>query len=450
MKNLYRLKIIKIGCVGIGSFFLIFILLFLLFSDTFISSFLKNQIKKTFTFSYPADSLMLGNLHYKVWSNSLECDSVTMISGEYACCIKQLSVSGINWIKILRNKDSALDAFRNAVINVRDANLTFRKSLNELNFRKLHLSVPDSEVAVYSIKYYSLNKDEIFFAKSKFRQTRFLFDISSLSITGLDCLNMFRGNIYKAKCINIYGLFTDILVNMDKPYDNNSSNPKMPNEFLASIKDIISIDSLNIYKGRLNYSERFEIKAKPGIVTFNDVNFCITNISNHSVQPVTSIIKGDGIFLNSGRMKLFMKIPINAEDFSLRYSGSLSPMDGSRLNSFIEPGEHHRIKSGIIKFADFNINVINGHAEGKVSMVYKDLYIAVLNKNTGSENGIIDRVSSLFGRIFVIRGSNLPDKNGKIKIGATKYSRKPDDYFFQYIWFALRNGIGDVVGFPPR
>ncbi len=42
----------------------------------------------------------------------------------------------------------------------------------------------------------------------------------------------------------------------------------------------------------------------------------------------------------------------------------------------------------------------------------------------------------------------MPDENGSIKIGEIKYTRNPDDYFFQYLWFALRNGVADVVGFP--
>jgi hypothetical protein len=124
-------------------------------------------------------------------------------------------------------------------------------------------------------------------------------------------------------------------------------------------------------------------------------------------------------------------------------------MDATRLNSFIEPGEHHRIKSGMLQSAMFNINVNSGHSTGSLRMAYKDLSIAVINKDTGSEKGIFDRIASLFGKLFVIRGTNMPDAKGAMKIGQTKYKRNPDDYFFQFVWFALRNGVADVVGFPP-
>jgi hypothetical protein len=143
-----------------------------------------------------------------------------------------------------------------------------------------------------------------------------------------------------------------------------------------------------------------------------------------------------------------MAIPLTSKNFSLRYSGSFGVMDVTELNSFIEPAEHQRIKSGILQSAAFNITVISGCASGTLRAEYKDLTLAVINKETGSEKGIINRISSLFAKIFVIRGTNMPDDKGAMKIGETKYTRSPDDYFFQFIWFALRNGVADIVGFP--
>ena len=142
-------------------------------------------------------------------------------------------------------------------------------------------------------------------------------------------------------------------------------------------------------------------------------------------------------------------IPLTSKNFSLRYSGSISTMDVTVLNSFIEAGEYQRIKSGTLQSAKFNIIVNSGHARGTLLAEYKDLTLSKLNKNTGSEKGFLDRISSFFGKMFVIRGTNMPDENGSMKIGETNYTRNPDDYFFQFVWFALRNGVADIVGFPP-
>jgi hypothetical protein len=122
-------------------------------------------------------------------------------------------------------------------------------------------------------------------------------------------------------------------------------------------------------------------------------------------------------------------------------------MDATILNSFIEAGEHQRIKSGNVESAAFNINVNSGRASGSLRVLYSDLSVAILNNYTGSEKGILNKIASYVGKTFIIRESNLPDENGLLKIGEINYTRNPDDYFLQFVWFALRSGVGDVVGF---
>lgn len=40
----------------------------------------------------------------------------------------------------------------------------------------------------------------------------------------------------------------------------------------------------------------------------------------------------------------------------------------------------------------------------------------------------------------------MPNKPGAIKISEMKYTRQRDDPFLRFAWFALRNGVRDVVG----
>jgi hypothetical protein len=415
-----------------------------------VNRFIKPKIIKAFAEAYPASSIRIADMHYNVWKNRLGCDSIILKTDEFTCSVDSFSVGGIGWVNILRQRDFSPNTLTSSVIDAHNIAFNFHHSRSVLRFGMLHISVPDSEMSAESIKYYSLIDDEQFFGKSQFRQTRFLFDIPHINIMGADGLALLQGNIYSAKSITLRDVFADILVNMDKPYDKNSSNPQMPNEALSSMKEIVNVGSVNIINGRLKYCERYAVKAIPGVITFTKVNVSVTGIANHTAHPETAVIHADGLFMNSGTMKLFMAIPLASKDFSFRYSGSLSTMDVTVLNSFLEAGEHRRIKSGILDTASFAIDVKSGHANGTLRLVYKDLSIAVLNKDTGSEKGFFDWVSTLIGKIFVIRGSNMPDEKGSMKIGETKYTRKSDDYFLQFMWFSLRNGLGDVVGFPPR
>jgi hypothetical protein len=149
--------------------------------------------------------------------------------------------------------------------------------------------------------------------------------------------------------------------------------------------------------------------------------------------------------MNAGTMKVLMTIPIQPPDFSLHYSGSLSAMDLTRLDAFLDIAEHTRIKSGSAQEAAFEIDVTAGQARGRVRAIYGNLEIAVLDKQTGSEKGFDNRVASFFANELKFRNANAPDASGSMKEGKVNYTRRPEDEFQQFAWFALRTGVLDVI-----
>jgi hypothetical protein len=120
-------------------------------------------------------------------------------------------------------------------------------------------------------------------------------------------------------------------------------------------------------------------------------------------------------------------------------------MDLTRLDAFLSIAERTRVKSGSAQTAAFDIEVTAGQARGRVSAIYKDLEIAVLDKQTDTEKGLENRVASFLANVLKIRNSNAPDASGLMKEGEVKYTRRPEDEFLQYAWFALRTGVLDVI-----
>ena len=436
----------------IGGIIIICILILISFPDPIINSLFKDRITNTIKESFPEYSIQISDLHYNIWNNRLKIDSIMLKTRDSTilCNVKDFSLGGIHWMKLLRVKAFDPGILKDVVMDAQKIELIFNRSQMELSIGNIHISVPDSELVANSLKYYSLIDDEQFFAKSQFKQTRFKIDIPKIAIAGLEYLQMLEGKAYKAGSINVQDAFVDIMVNSDKDYDINSPNPQMPNESFSSLTEIIRIDSVKIINGLLKYAERKVIGKSPGVITITKVNVSINGIANHTERPITTIINGEGLFMNSDTLKLLMAIPLASKDLSLQYSGSLGKMDINLLNTFIEPIEQKRIKSGILQSAKFNVNVNSGRASGTVAIAYNDLSIVSINSNTGSENGVFNRISSLFGKLFVIRSSNMPDGNGLIKTGEIKFVRKPINPFFQFIWYALRSGVADIVGFPPE
>jgi len=442
-------KVATYASLAVGALVLVCVLVFLLFPDIYINGYFKKQIIKAFTRAYPSYSIRLAHVHYNIWENRIGCDgiAITSIDSAFSCRIDKFSVSGIAWLQIILQGDVASKDINGLVADAREIALTFRQSQYELRCGRLGVSVPDSEIWAEALELHPLVGDDIFFASSKFRRSRFRIVLPQCRIAGADCIGLLQGKTYRARSVKVNDASFDILVNMDTPCNKNSSRPLMPNEGLSLIKNITQVNSLNIINGQVKYAERYIIGSAPAELTFDSIQLSAEGITNHADPGAAAVIRGQGKFMKTSKIKIFMVIPVAGPKTSLRYSGSFSEMDLSRLNSFLETGEGLRIKSGILQSATFDINVIAGRASGAVRAMYKDMHIAFLNRRTGSESGVFNRITSLLTNVLKIRGTNMPDKSGSFKIGEVKYSRKRDDTFFQLIWFSLRSGLGDVVGF---
>ena len=63
----------------------------------------------------------------------------------------------------------------------------------------------------------------------------------------------------------------------------------------------------------------------------------------------------------------------------------------------------------------------------------------------GTEAGFDNRVASFLANQFKISASNPPDALGFRKEGKVYYRRRPNDTFLKVVWFALREGVLDVI-----
>jgi hypothetical protein len=219
----------------------------------------------------------------------------------------------------------------------------------------------------------------------------------------------------------------------------------MVHEALAAIRQPLQVDSLSITNGQIRYCERLAVGAAPGVLTFAAVSLSAEGIANRGETTDTIKLRAQGDLMDAGTMKVLMSIPITPPNFSLHYSGSLSAMDLTRLDAFLDIAEHTRIKSGSAQEAAFDIDVTDGQARGRVHAIYRDLEIAVLDKQSGNEKGLADRVASFFANVLKIRNANTPEGAGSSKTGEVNYTKKPDDEFQQFLWFALRTGVLDII-----
>ena len=407
-RKLPPLKIASYVCFAVGAIVLVCVLALLLFSDPLVNRFIKPRITKALAEAYPAYSIRIADMNYSVFKNRFGFDSVALraVDGTFSGNMGSFSISGISWMHLLWGGSLAPHDFANSVVEVGDIILNSPQLHYKFRCERLHVSVPDSEMLAESINLHPLAGDEEFFRGSKFRRTRLSFVTPRCSVMGLACIELLQGKKYRARSVHIHDVFLDILVNKDKSDSRDTAGPFMPNEILSSIKETLQVDSLSSINGRLKYCEQFEVGAKPAFITFDNMQVLAEGIANHGGRSAMVIIHAQANLANAGTMKVLMKIPVASPEFSFHYSGSLSKMDLSPLNSMLEISDQMRIKTGVLEEATFDVNVVSGRASGTLRGVYRDLTLAAINKNTGSEKGSnrsLPTTSKSAGTMFRVR-----------------------------------------------
>jgi len=417
----------------------------LAFAGTIVNGYGKGRIERAFVKAHPGSSLRIGHLDYFFGANRLVAQPVTLIATNITLKTARVSLTGVRWARLLWGTAALADVLAHASLEATNVDLAFPQAHYGIICARLRASAPGSELIAEETELRPLAGDEAFFAAYDSQTPRFHLTVPECRVSGLAYSELLQGKSWRARSVHFARPSLDVLINRDKPPQPFVDSPLMVHEVLASIRQPLQVDSLTLTNGHLTYCERLAMGADPAVLTFAAVGLSVEGIANRGEPTAAIRLRGQGNLMDAGTLKVVMSIPISPPNFAFHYSGSLSAMDLTRLDAFLDIAEHTRIKSGIAKEADFNIEVSAGQAHGRVRGIYQNLEIAILDKHTGTAKGINNRVTSFLLNVIKIRNSNAPDAAGSMKEGEVNYTRRPEEEFLQFAWFALRTGVLDVI-----
>ena len=402
-------------------------------------------MERAFAVAHPGCTLRIGVLDYAATANRLVAQSATLSATNSTLRVGRVALTGVRLARLFFGRGALADSLAKAKVDATNLDVEFPQEHYVIHCARLQALVAASELIAEGTELRTLVEDEEFFATHEYRTTRFHVIVPEYRMSGVAYGELLQGKAWRAKALDFSQRSFDALVNRDKPGEPLVKPPLMVHEALAAIRQPLQIDSLSITNRHATYRERVVAGAHPGVLTFSAVNISVEGIANQGNGSAAIHLQAQGDLMNAGVLKVQMSIPITPPDFSLHYSGSLSVMDLTRLDAFLDIAERTRIKSGRAQAAEFDIDVAAGRASGRVRAIYRDLEIAVLDKQTDTSKGVRNRVASFLTNTLKIRNSNAPETWRSMKQGKVNYSRRPEDEFIQFAWFALRTGVLDVI-----
>jgi hypothetical protein len=432
---------------SLGALVLVVAVFVFAFGGVILSHYGKAKAERAFAEAYPGSALRIGKLDYALGAKRLVAQQIVLSGTNTTLEIGRITLTGVRWMRLLWGRAALAEVLDRASLEAENLEVAFSQAHYGIRCARLRASLPDSELIAEGTELRPLVGDEELFAAGAFQTTRYRVDLPECSVIGLEFGEALQGRAYRARSIHLSRPALDALINMDKAPRPFVKSPLMVHEALAAIQPPFQVDKLSITNGLITYAERAAPGADPAVLTLEAVTLSVAGIANQGEATATIELQGQGELMSAGTLKVVMSIPITPPDFALHYSGSLTAMDLTRLDAFLELAEHVRINSGTAQLVAFEIEVNAGQAIGRVRAIYDDLKITVLDQQTGTEKGFDNRVASFLANLLKLRTSNAPDASGSMREGEVDYLRAPEETFLEFVWFALWSGIADVISY---
>ena len=137
-----------------------------------------------------------------------------------------------------------------------------------------------------------------------------------------------------------------------------------------------------------------------------------------------------------------------SENGGFSIEGNLGGFNAEKLNRITQPLTSAKVEKGIIHGVDFKINGSDYVGHAKVTLLYKDLKVAVLEKD--EDNGKLDKKKLVSMAANLIIKNNNPESDGKIRTSTGQFQRDTNRGFFNLVWKSLFVALSENIGAPAK
>lgn len=225
--------------------------------------------------------------------------------------------------------------------------------------------------------------------------------------------------------------------------DMSSKVGKYPHQMLQNIKFPFSIKKLNLNNGMVAYTEKSNVSNQTGTIFFKGINGTVSNVTN--IKDIISknnllLLDANASFMGVSQVHSVWKLSLSSNNGAFDVSGTGGGFNAVSLNSLSEPLGMVSIKKGQINKLTFNLSGTDLAAKGSATLLYEDLKIEVLKKDSGNvkKNGL----QSLLANALMKNSNPL---KGVVRTDAINYQRDVTKSFFNLLWKSIFSAAKKTV-----
>lgn len=271
--------------------------------------------------------------------------------------------------------------------------------------------------------------------------------VSKMKLDGINLHKLMVDNLVDVQMLSVDSIRLDIF--SDRGVESGRHKKKLLlRDALHTINVPFKFDTLTAKNASIFYEEQVPPSDEIGEISFDRIYASIYHTTN-----IDSLSKGRNMeadvqahFMGKSLLKVRFDFSLDSRSNWHSIKGHLDEIPLETMNKMLEATAFTSIQSGTAHALDFDIEVNNEKAIGKVIFEYTGLKVALLNKKEPEEDPKLkQKVGTVIANWFVVKTNN-PNENQALREGIIYYDRNEESSIFSYWAQALLSGLKVSVG----
>jgi hypothetical protein len=332
---------------------------------------------------------------------------------------------------------------QNATLEVNKLLLRKRDHLYHYQFNGIELSSANRSFAIKHLQIIPLLGEEAHMRAVKWQTDRLDFDLYNLLFKQVNVQEILNGNLI-ANELTIKNARFRVFRDKAYPMKKESKVGHYPQQEFLKVPVDVAIKKVIVQNGYIEYKEKEVLTGSSGVVTFNDVNASLLNVTNRRNNNRPCTIHFSSRLLNKIPLTAILQLYLNSSNGRFTVNGSMKGTDATIFNPLSKPMALVEINSGNIQSLDFNLIGDDHKAKGIIQLLYDDLKIKILKKEESDGSLKAKKAVSLLANIVILNAN--PDGKKPERIVTVNYKRDIYRTIFTLIWKSIFEGVQKTAG----
>lgn len=333
-------------------------------------------------------------------------------------------------------------------LGIEELQLVSGDSMYTIAANGISYSTEKQNLTVDSITVHPRYKEYDFTSRHKYQTDCIDAIFNNVSVHDFSTLEYLTSRSLVCSYIEIEKMNMDIFRDRRRPFLHVVK--PMFQEMIYSYQGKINIDSILLKTGNVTYTEHAVQANHPGKISFRKINAEIYRISNDTVfktEKAELEIRSKALLMGKGNLSILLKSELFDSQNTFTMNGTLTDMEAKDLNPMLERNAFLYAASGRIEKMSFNFTANNNKANGRMTMRYHGLDIAVKNKETDDTTAIKEIIVSIIANIKIMNSNPLYGE--EVRVGIINNKRDPEKFLFNYCFKSILSGIKSSIAKNP-